>query len=91
MTKNTEAIFKALGNDIRLSVVKLLLKKGELSCQDIQKHFTFSQPNMSHHFSQLINAGIINVQKTGANHFYSINQKLLEKNGIYIDGRGGDK
>ncbi len=86
MTKDTEEIFKALGNEVRLSVIKLLLKKGELSCQDIQKHFTLSQPTMSHHFSQLIDTGIINVQKTGANHFYSLNQKLLEKNGIYLQG-----
>lgn len=84
MTKDTEEMFKALGNEVRLSVIKLLLKKGELSCQDIQKHFTLSQPTMSHHFSQLIASGIINVQKTGTNHFYSLNQKLLEKNGIFL-------
>lgn len=90
MTKDTEAIFKALGNDIRLSVVKLLLKKEEISCQDIQKHFALSQPTMSHHFSQLIDIGIINVKKTGVNHFYSLNQKLLEKHGIYLKGEGGE-
>lgn len=84
MNKDTEELFKVLGNDVRLSVIKLLLKKEELSCQDIQKHFTLSQPTMSHHFSQLIDAGIIKVRKMGANHFYSLDQKLLEKHGIYF-------
>ncbi len=90
MSQDLEKIFQALGNDIRLSVVKLLLKKTKLSCQDIQKNFNLSQPTMSHHFSQLINTSIINVEKAGASHFYSLNQQLLERNGIYLE-RGGKK
>ena len=90
MPQDLEKIFQALGNDIRLSVVKLLLKKTELSCQDIQKHFNLSQPTMSHHFSQLIDTGIIKVRKVGASHVYSLNRQLLEQNGIYFK-RGGEK
>ncbi len=90
MSQDLEKIFQALGNDIRLSVVKLLLKKSEFSCKDIQKHFNLSQPTMSHHFSQLIDTDIINVKKAGASHFYSLNQKLLEQNGIYLK-KGGKK
>lgn len=91
MSKDLEKIFQALGNDIRLSIVKLLLKKSEFSCQDIQKLFRLSQPTMSHHFSQLIDTGIIKVRKAGVSHFYSLNQDLLERNGIYLQKRGGKK
>lgn len=87
MTRDTKEIFKALGNEIRLAIVNLLLRKGELSCQDLQKQFTLSQPTMSHHFSKLINIGIIEVRKEGSNHFYSLNQKLLGKHGIYLNKR----
>jgi len=90
MNKSAEEIFKALGNDTRLSIVKLLLKKGGLSCQQIQKHFPLSQPTMSHHFTWLVDTGVIKVKKEGASHLYSLNQERLEKNGIYLN-RGGEK
>lgn len=88
MTKAGEEIYRTLGNEVRLSIANLLLRKGELSCQELQRHFSLSQPTMSHHFTKLINTGIIQVRKEGASHYYSLNQKLLNQHGIYLsEGR----
>lgn len=90
MSKQVVKIFKALSDETRIDIVYYLLGKKELSCQDLSNNFSLSQPAMSHHFSQLIDTGIINVKKVGASHFYSLNRQLLERNGIYLK-RGGEK
>lgn len=87
MTQTAKRIFKALGNDIRLSIVGLLIKKGEVSCQELQKHFTLSQSTMSHHFNELLDVEILKARKDGPNHFYSLNNKLLNRYGVYLNGK----
>lgn len=77
-------IFKALSDSTRINIVKKLLTKKELSCQELMSHFPLSQPTLSHHFNKLIDAEILTVRKDGANHYYAVNQDYLDKLGIDI-------
>lgn len=84
-------IYKALSDPTRLEVVFTLNTLGELSCQELAKHFSLAQPTLSHHFNKLIDAGIVVLRKEGINHFYRINKSSLREAGINLDLMiGGD-
>lgn len=77
-------IFKALGDKTRLEIVEFLAEKGEVACPDVSERFQLSQPTMSHHYSKLKQAGILNIREEGVKHFYSVDKALLKKVGIDI-------
>lgn len=78
-------LFKAMGDETRMDILRYLLVKKEMSCQQLMKKFSLSQPTLSHHFNKLIRAGIINARKEGTLWFYSLNKKFLNKSGININ------
>lgn len=83
-------IFKCIGDDVRLSIIKKLLsEKCELSSHGIvascAEVFHLSQPAMSHHFNKLIQAGIINERKVGVEKFYTLDVTVLQAAGIDIE------
>lgn len=78
-------IFKALGDDTRLKIVKCLLTQEYCACEftfDIQK----DQTTISRHLKILVDAGILKSEKKGRNIIYSIKDKatieMLLKFGI---------
>ncbi len=84
IAKNLEDIFQALGNKTRLEIVRTVLVQREVSCQELITSFPLAQPTMSHHFSLLLDSGVINVRKNGVRHFYRVNTKKLKELGINI-------
>ena len=42
-------ISKALADATRFKIMKTLMAKGEISCSELEGHFTLSQPTISHH------------------------------------------
>jgi ArsR family transcriptional regulator, arsenate/arsenite/antimonite-responsive transcriptional repressor len=79
---NVVKILKSLADETRLSIIKEIISKREISCKEIQEQFELSQPAMSHHFHKLIDSGILQVQKKGTSHYYSINRLLFSSLGI---------
>ena len=55
MIKNDNYIkfFKALANEERIEIIKLLKKNGEMFAQDIERHFYLEQSTTSHHLNML--------------------------------------
>ena len=84
MVGEFEKIFHALGNKTRLNIVKLILRKKEISCKELIERFHLSQPTMSHHFGLLLDSGVLNVRKEGVRNFYKVNMKKLKSLGINI-------
>ncbi len=80
--KDLIKILKALSDNNRLKVLRIIAKKGEISCQELQKYFQLSQPTLSHHFNKLIETDIISYRKEGTKHIYKLNQEILSKIGI---------
>ena len=84
-TVKATSIFKALSDRTRIDVLKIIHRKGEISCQDLSKSFDLSQPALSHHFSKLIKAEVILARKVGAAHFYKLNAPLFRQLGINMN------
>ena len=69
-------IFKALSDETRLRVVKLL-EQGELCVCDITAALDMVQPKVSFHLSALKEAGLVKDRKQGKWIHYSLNEKDL--------------
>jgi len=70
--------FKALGDETRLRILKLLETK-ELCVCEVMVALDLTQPTASHHLGLLESAGFVKARKEGKWVFYSIaNPKLIE-------------
>jgi ArsR family transcriptional regulator len=69
-------LFKALSDETRLRIIKLL-EKGELCVCDITAALDMVQPKVSFHLSTLKEAGLIKDRKQGKWIHYSINENDL--------------
>ncbi len=74
--KNVSEKFKALGDPIRLEIVRLLVGK-ELCVCDILDAFQVSQPTISHHLKVLKYAGIVEDSRDGRWIYYRLNAAAL--------------
>jgi ArsR family transcriptional regulator len=70
------SIFKALSDETRLRIIKLL-EQGELCVCDIVAALDLVQPKVSFHLSALKEAGLIKDRKQGKWIHYSLNEKDL--------------
>mgnify|MGYP000706032971 FL=1 len=73
-------LFKALSNQDRIDIVKLLKEKKEMFAQDIEKRFYLEQSTTSHHLNVLRRAGITKARKEGRKVFYSIDYDTFSAN-----------
>jgi len=69
--KDLITIYKALSDETRLKILKLL-EHGELCVCDIVAAFNTSQPKISFHLAILKEAGLITDRKEGKWSYYSI-------------------
>jgi ArsR family transcriptional regulator len=76
--KEQAEIFKALGDPVRLAIIRLLLGK-ELCVCDILSAFNVSQPTISHHLKALKYAGLVNDRREGKWIYYSLNPETFAK------------
>lgn len=77
--KQIEKISKALGDTNRLKILQHIAKKGGCGqCSDIQDVVDLTQPSISHHVKILIEAGLIEPEKEGRNHKYTMNEQLVK-------------
>jgi len=71
------AIFKTLGDETRLRIFGLLLKK-ELCVCDIESILGISQANASRHLARMKVSGILASRKTAQWVYYSLSAEFLE-------------
>lgn len=85
MDSQLTTLFKALSDETRMEIVRLILKKGEICNQTAAKYFTLSQPTLSHHFNILVSSQLLTERKDGTWRFYLLNKPFLEKVGLPIE------
>jgi len=73
---NLSIILNALGDPIRLSIIKNLTNKSETTCSSCNINLT--KPALSHHFKVLRESGLINVRIEGKQRFLSVRYDELE-------------
>ena len=85
--KQIEKISKALGDMSRLKILNFLSNKGGCGeCSDLHEVVDLAQPSISHHVKILSDCGLIDGEKDGRNHRYTLNKEVLAE---YIKGLEG--
>lgn len=69
--KKMALIFKALGDENRIRILKLLSGGEKCACRLLEE-LNISQPTLSHHMKVLCDAGIVTARKEGKWMHYSI-------------------
>ena len=82
-TQRLSQIFKALGEETRLEIIKLLAQNGEVGCTQINQAFNLTKPALSHHYRILKESGLLLKRKEGQHFYLSLNRSILEK---YLPG-----
>jgi DNA-binding transcriptional ArsR family regulator len=80
---NSSEIFKALGDPIRLDIVRQVAEAGELAWGALEETLPVSKPTISYHIKTLVQANLLSVRKEGRNFFYTIRHDTL--NGLLDD------
>lgn len=81
--KTTSEIFKALGDETRLKILKIINSKGNNLCVGmIVSNLNISQPAVSQHLKILKNAGLVEANRQGFHVHYKINKECLAPFGI---------
>lgn len=71
-----EGVLYALGDPVRLKIVKRLAIKGEQPCAALD--FAVAKSTMSHHYKVLRESGVIYCRKEGTQHLNSLRREDLE-------------
>jgi len=82
---NPVEIFKALGDQNRLKIIKLILLKGNKLCVGmLSQKLGITQPSVSQHLKILKTAGLIEGEKSGFHVHYKVQKASFESSGIDI-------
>jgi ArsR family transcriptional regulator len=80
-----EKISKELGDANRLKILHFISNKGGSGqCSDLQHVIDLAQPSISHHIRILTEAGLIEPEKEGRNHKYTLNDEVLDEYMHYL-------
>jgi ArsR family transcriptional regulator len=72
------ALAKALGHPVRIQIVDLLSRyEGEVCVCEIERHFSLTQPTISHHLKVLRDVGLIDSEQRGLWVYYHLNRRAL--------------
>jgi len=71
-----DGVFKALGDEHRLQILRLLSRK-ELSAGEILESMDIVQSTLSHHMKVLTGCGVVTATRSGKWTIYSVNMEVL--------------
>lgn len=76
MNNNVAFICKALSDENRLEIVKMLVDGEKCGCKLLER-FNITQPTLSHHMKILVDCGLVKGRREGKWHYYSLNCETL--------------
>lgn len=76
--KDKAAVFKALGDETRLTILDML-SCGEICACEILEGLHLTQPTISHHMKILQQVGLVKARKDGRWMHYSIDKGKVEE------------
>lgn len=71
------SVLKALADPVRLKLVSIIANEGEGCACDFPELTGRSQPTISHHLTQLVNAGILDREQRGKWAWFRVNDDRL--------------
>lgn len=75
---DTAAVARALGHPARVTILRLLLERGDCICGDIVERLPLAQATVSQHLKVLREAGLIEGEVDGPRVCYCVNPERLE-------------
>ena len=88
--KKIEKISKALADTNRLKILlDMSGRGGTIQCAEIMSITKLAQPSVSHHIKTLTEAELIEAEKDGRNHSYTLNNSLLKAYAGWINKIAG--
>ncbi len=78
--------FKALGDETRVKIIKML-EGGTLCACKILEKFDITQPTLSYHMKMLVECGLVEVIKIGVWNHYSINKDCYNEIKGFFENR----
>jgi ArsR family transcriptional regulator, arsenate/arsenite/antimonite-responsive transcriptional repressor len=73
-----DVVFRALAHESRRNILTVLQSRGgTMTAGDIVKRFSFAWPTMTRHLQQLVEAGLITVDKISREQYYTLNRERL--------------
>lgn len=69
---NATETLRAVAHPIRLAIIDLLAKNGELSVTEIHENLDIEQAIASHHLRILKNKNVVKVNRIGKNSYYDL-------------------
>jgi ArsR family transcriptional regulator len=76
--------FKALSEDIRLRILALLFRYGELCVCEVERFLNVSQSKASRHLRYLLNAGLVEDRRDGLWVYYRAAEPSAEKQQVLL-------
>lgn len=84
--KKFEQIGKALADQHRIKILQeFKLNKDFLQCSRIHEILDMTQPSISHHLKQLVDADILIPIKEGRNIKYALDKKVLDEYASFVN------
>jgi len=68
----------ALAEESRVKMLDLMLEKGEITCKDLEKIFSFSGSTAYHHLTILLKCGVIKTRNEGKTILFSVNNRCFD-------------
>jgi ArsR family transcriptional regulator len=78
-TKVVEKVAKALSDRNRLLILQKIAQQRCVGCYQVHEVVSLAQPSVSHHVKVLVDAGLVNSDKTGRNINLSLNKDKLQE------------
>ena len=73
------AVLKALADPVRIRLVSLIASAGEACACDLPELVGKSQPTVSHHLRQLVDAGILEREQRGKWAWFTLSEARLQE------------
>ena len=71
-------VAKALGDETRFSILKVIARSGEASCGELARRFPVAQPTISHHTRVLAEAGLLTSRRAGQHSYFRLVEGALD-------------
>lgn len=79
--KKTAVILRAINHKLRLTILKLIAEKDQITVSEIYSHLLLEQSVASQHLAILRKAGFVKTKRNGKFIYYSVNRdKIAELN-----------
>ncbi len=78
-------LFKALADESRLKIIKIIDKEKEICACELIKFFDFTQPTFSYHMKMLKDASLVDCTKNGVMCVYRLNYDTIKLLGNILD------